>query len=300
MTLAQAETVEIEERGHTAMTSVAQSNGSSSAESRRTTRRFKNVLPTPIARAKYIGIAISSFVVVLVVWSIITGLGLVKEMFLPSPLAVLDVLVKTTENGQLWGDMSVSIYRVMVGYLLASVVALPLGILAGSDPRFEAAIEPFVDFIRYMPVVAFVPLTILWVGTDDTQKFLIIWLGTFFQEVLMVADAVRQVPRSYQNLGATLGMSRFQILVRIVLPSAMPRIWDTLRICLGWAWTWLVVAELVAATSGMGYRITQAQRFLATDTIIAYVIVLGVLGLVFDQIMRGVGRRMFRYLKGRS
>ncbi|KAB1659237.1 ABC transporter permease [Pseudoclavibacter sp. CFCC 11306] len=282
------------------MTSVAQSNGSSSAESRRTTRRFKNVLPTPIARAKYIGIAISSFVVVLVVWSIITGLGLVKEMFLPSPLAVLDVLVKTTENGQLWGDMSVSIYRVMVGYLLASVVALPLGILAGSDPRFEAAIEPFVDFIRYMPVVAFVPLTILWVGTDDTQKFLIIWLGTFFQEVLMVADAVRQVPRSYQNLGATLGMSRFQILVRIVLPSAMPRIWDTLRICLGWAWTWLVVAELVAATSGMGYRITQAQRFLATDTIIAYVIVLGVLGLVFDQIMRGVGRRMFRYLKGRS
>lgn len=282
------------------MTSVAQMNGSSSAESRRTTRRFKNVLPTPIARAKYIGIAISSFVVVLVVWSIITGLGLVKEMFLPSPLAVLDVLVKTTENGQLWGDMSVSIYRVMVGYLLASVVALPLGILAGSDPRFEAAIEPFVDFIRYMPVVAFVPLTILWVGTDDTQKFLIIWLGTFFQEVLMVADAVRQVPRSYQNLGATLGMSRFQILVRIVLPSAMPRIWDTLRICLGWAWTWLVVAELVAATSGMGYRITQAQRFLATDTIIAYVIVLGVLGLVFDQIMRGVGRRMFRYLKGRS
>lgn len=282
------------------MTSVAQSNGSSSAESRRTTRRFKNVLPTPIARAKYIGIAISSFVVVLVVWSIITGLGLVKEMFLPSPLAVLDVLVKTTENGQLSGDMSVSIYRVMVGYLLASVVALPLGILAGSDPRFEAAIEPFVDFIRYMPVVAFVPLTILWVGTDDTQKFLIIWLGTFFQEVLMVADAVRQVPRSYQNLGATLGMSRFQILVRIVLPSAMPRIWDTLRICLGWAWTWLVVAELVAATSGMGYRITQAQRFLATDTIIAYVIVLGVLGLVFDQIMRGVGRRMFRYLKGRS
>ncbi|MCD7101252.1 ABC transporter permease [Pseudoclavibacter sp. 13-3] len=282
------------------MTSVAQSSGNSTADSRRATRRFNSVLPTPIGRVKYIGIAISSFVVVLVIWSIITGLGLVKEMFLPSPLAVLDVLVKTTENGQLWGDMSVSIYRVMIGYLLASVVALPLGILAGSDPRFEAAIEPFVDFIRYMPVVAFVPLTILWVGTDDTQKFLIIWLGTFFQEVLMVADAVRQVPRAYQNLGATLGMSRFQILIRIVLPSAMPRIWDTLRICLGWAWTWLVVAELVAATSGMGYRITQAQRFLATDTIIAYVIVLGVLGLVFDQIMRGVGRRMFRYLKGRS
>jgi NitT/TauT family transport system permease protein len=116
----------------------------------------------------------------------------------------------------------------------------------------------------------------------------------------MISDAVRQVPKSYQNLGATLGMSRGQILLRIVLPAAMPRVWDALRVCLGWAWTWLVVAELVAATSGMGYRITQAQRFLATDVIIGYVIVLGVIGLVFDQIMRAIGRRMFRYLKGRS
>ncbi|WP_084627086.1 ABC transporter permease [Pseudoclavibacter soli] len=283
------------------MTSITRNGDeATTGRQRSSARKFRNVLPAPIGRFKYIGIAIGSFVAVLIVWSLITGLGLVKEMFLPSPLAVLDTLVEAVQDGQLWDDMSVSIYRVMVGYLLASVIALPLGVLAGSDPRFEAAIEPFVDFIRYMPVVAFVPLTILWMGTDDLQKFFIIWLGTFFQEVLMVADAVRQVPRSYQNLGATLGMSRLQILIRIVLPASMPRIWDTLRICLGWAWTWLVVAELVAATSGMGYRITQAQRFLATDTIIGYVIVLGVLGLVFDQIMRGAGRRMFRYLKGRS
>jgi NitT/TauT family transport system permease protein len=91
-----------------------------------------------------------------------------------------------------------------------------------------------------------------------------------------------------------------KILVRIVFPSALPLIWDALRISLGWAWTWLVVAELVAATEGMGYRITQAQRFLETDLIIGYVIVLGLLGLVFDQVMRALGRQFFRYLKGRS
>ncbi len=144
------------------------------------------------------------------------------------------------------------------------------------------------------------PLTILWVGTEDSQKFLIIWLGTFFQQVLLVSDAVRQVPGSFRNLGATLGLGPLQILVRIVFPSSLPRIWDALRISLGWAWTWLVVAELVAATSGMGYRITQAQRFLETDLIIGYVLVLGVLGLVIDQVMRGLGRVFFRYQKGRA
>ena len=102
-------------------------------------------------------------------------------------------------------------------------------------------------------------------------------------------------PRSLIDLGETLGMSNAKILRRIVLPAAAPRIWDTLRITLGWAWTWLVVAELVAATSGLGYRITLAQRFLATDIIIGYVLVLGVLGLVTDQLMRWAGRRAFAY-----
>ena len=113
-----------------------------------------------------------------------------------------------------------------------------------------------------MPVVAFVPLTILWAGTGDTQKFLIIFIGTFFQQVLLVMDNVKSVPRDFIDLGRTLEMPEWRILQRIVLPSAMPAIWDSLRISLGWAWTWLVVAELVAATSGLGYRITTAQRYL--------------------------------------
>src|SRR5690606_32896728 len=140
--------------------------------------------------------------------------------------------------------------------------------------------EPLVDFVRYMPVVAFVPLSILWVGTEDTQKFLIIWIGTFFQQVLLIMDATRRVQPDLVNLGRTLGMGDRKILARIVLPSAAPGVWDALRISLGWAWTWLVLAELVAATSGLGYRITLAQRYFDTDTILAYVIVLGVLGLV--------------------
>jgi NitT/TauT family transport system permease protein len=261
--------------------------------------RRKPVL-LPLTRRQYVVTAICSFVGFLALWTAVTATGLVEPLFLPSPVAVVEKLVEQARSGELWSDVGVSTYRVMVGYLASSVIAIPIGLLCGSIPRVEAAIEPIMDFIRYMPVVAFVPLTILWVGTDDSQKFLIIFLGTFFQQVLMFADAVRRVPMAFRNLGATLGLSRVKILVRIVFPSALPLIWDALRISLGWAWTWLVVAELVAATEGMGYRITQAQRFLETDLIIGYVIVLGLLGLVFDQVMRGLGRQFFRYLKGRS
>lgn len=258
-------------------------------------RRRHRSLGAPISRRAYLAIAVTSFVVLLGVWALITGAGLVNTLFLPSPAKVLQRLVTQAQNGQLWADTSVSVYRIMVGFLLASVMAIPLGVVMGTTARVEAAVQPLVDFIRYMPVVAFVPLTILWVGIDDAQKFLIIWMGTFFQQVLMVSDAVRRIPRPLIELAETLGLTNRQILTRIVLPGSAPRLWDMLRITLGWAWTWLVVAELVAVTTGLGYRITLAQRYLSTDIIIAYVLVLGFLGLVSDQVMRALGRRLFRY-----
>ncbi|MGJ0204116.1 ABC transporter permease subunit [Leucobacter sp. gxy201] len=258
-------------------------------------RRIGDRLP----RTSYIATAVATFVVLGAVWWLITALGLVKEMFLPSPVLVAQALGEHAADGTLWSDMGASTARIFAGFLLATVMAVPIGTLMGVNARVEAALEPLMDFIRYMPVVAFVPLTIVWVGIDESQKFLIIWMGTFFQQVLMVADAVRRTPLGLVRLGETLGLSRAESLVRIVIPSAMPRIWDALRITLGWAWTWLVVAELVAAKVGMGYRVTVAQRYLDTPTILAYVFVLGVLGLIFDQAMRAAGRRIFAYQEGR-
>jgi NitT/TauT family transport system permease protein len=139
------------------------------------------------------------------------------------------------------------------------------------------------------------PLTILWAGTGGAE-ILIIWIGTSFS-VGSVGDGQCQIrPRDFMNRGRTLELSGKRILLRIVLPSAMPAIWDSMRISLGWAWTWLVVAELVAATSGLGYRITTAQRFFQTDTIFAYLLLLGVLGLVTDQTMKSASRKLLRYL----
>jgi NitT/TauT family transport system permease protein len=172
-------------------------------------------------------------------------------------------------------------------------------VLIGTYRLWEAAIEPLVDFIRYIPVVALVPLTILWSGVGNTQKFVIIWIGTFFQQVLLIMDNTKRVPLDFVDIGRTLGLKDRKILTRIIVRSAAPGIWDSLRVTLGWAYTWLVLAELVAATSGLGYRITTAQRYLETNLIFAYILVLGVLGLIMDQLMRAIGRLMFRYAEGR-
>lgn len=253
----------------------------------------------PIARRQYLLIALGSFATVLVVWWVVTAFGWVDKLFLPPLSDVVTRLGTLAADGTLWSDIGVSVYRITIAYLIASVMALIIGPVMGMSARIEAALEPLFDFIRYMPVVAFVTLSVIWVGTGDAAKFLLIWLGTFFQQALMMADAVRQVPQPLIHLGETLGMKRTQILVRIVFPSAWPRIYDALRITLGWAWTWLVVAELVAATAGLGYRLTVAKRYFATDTIFGYLLVLGLLGLVFDQGMRLLGRVLFRYQKVR-
>jgi NitT/TauT family transport system permease protein len=248
-----------------------------------------------ISTPAFIGIAASTFVILLAVWWLVTKEGWEQPLFLPSPQSVWNTLVAQWNNGQLASDTGVSVYRIMIGFLIASVMAIPIGVLIGTYRVWEAALEPLIDFIRYMPVVAFVPLTIVWSGVGDTQKFLIIWIGTFFQQVLLIMDNTKRVPLDFVDIGRTLGLKDRHILSRIIVRSAAPGIWDSLRVSLGWAWTWLVVAELVAATSGLGYRITTAQRYLETNLIIAYILVLGVLGLVLDQAMKAIGRALFRY-----
>lgn len=252
-------------------------------------------ITTQVDSQRFLSIATFAFVALALLWWGVTSSGLVKPLFLPGPEQVWARLSQLSGSGQLWSDMGISLFRISFSFFLACLMAIPLGMLIGSYRVLDAAFEPMIDFIRYMPVVAFVPLSILWVGTNEPQKYLIIWLGTFFQLTLMVQDCVKRVPKDFIDVGRTLQMREWKILRSIVLPSAAPAVWDAMRICLGWAWSWLVLAELVAASAGMGYRITVAQRYFQTDTIIGYVLVLGLLGLASDQIMKFMGKCMFRY-----
>ena len=143
-----------------------------------------------------------------------------------------------------------------------------------------------IGFARYLPVVALVPLTLLYLGIDETQKYTIIFLGTFFQLVLMVCDTVSGVDRNMINAAKTLGAGKWQIYKEVIFPAALPGLMDDFRLTIGWAWTYLVVAEMVAASNGLGYMILKSQRYLATDTIFAGLILIGLIGLITDWIFR--------------
>jgi NitT/TauT family transport system permease protein len=222
--------------------------------------------------------------------------GWVDPVFLPSPTALFDAARHSLQDGTLQSDTLVSLYRIMTGWFLASVLSVPAGILMGTSKSWDAFLGPLVSPGRYLPIVALVPLTILWTGVDDIQKFTILFLGVFFPQVMMVADNVKNVPPELLRMAQSYDMSTRQTLLRVILPYASPGILDTLRVNVGIGWSCLVVAELVAASSGLGYRIIQSQRYLATDVIFLNVIIIGVIGFITDKLFRLLYARLFKWM----
>jgi NitT/TauT family transport system permease protein len=255
------------------------------------------VIRGELSRGAIWGLAAAGLLLPLMVWWAYTAAGLANPMFMPGPDAVLMRVGRWWSDEGLLADIGISVYRVMTGFLLSALFALPLGLYIGTYRPVQAFLEPLTDFIRYMPAVAFIPLVMLWVGIDEGSKILIIFIGTFFQMVLMVAEDVRRVPMAQIEAAQTMGASRSEVVKLVVLPSARPALLDTLRITCGWAWTYLVVAELVAANSGLGYAILKAQRYMQTDKIFAGIILIGVIGLLTDQAFRWLGRVAFPWLK---
>ena len=251
-----------------------------------------------INKKLYIGIAVSSFVLLIGIWQICASFGLVNPIFLPSPVKVLMSIINDFKSGEIWSDMYISCYRIFLGFIYASVLGIVLGILSGCFKTFEAFILPLVEFLRYLPVPAFVPLIMVWVGIDESAKIAVIFIGTLFQLIPMVADDIKRVSDDYVNAAYTLGASRRYVVFRVLIPGMMPRLFETLRMMMGWAWTYLVVAELVAANSGLGYKILKAQRYLRTGTIFEGIIVIGLLGLILDRLFGFAGKKLFKWAEG--
>jgi len=219
-------------------------------------------------------------------WCLLSYGGIVREDFLPTPVAVLLAGGKTLANGSLLVNTSFSLGEIMAGFVLASVIAVPLGILMGSFKIVEAAIEPVTNFVRYLPVSALIPLLILYVGVGIEEKIAVIFIGTFFQQLILIADVSRGVPQDLLDVSYTLGADRRTVVRRVLIPATMPGVMDTLRVTLGWAWTYLVVAEIVSADKGLGYFIMNSMRGFFTDRIFLGIMVIGILGLVTDQLFK--------------
>jgi NitT/TauT family transport system permease protein len=252
-------------------------------------------LRTEIPAWLYKSLAVFSFAAMFFLWHWLSQQAFINQIFVPSPAKVYQTAVDFLADGNVWIDIKASLVRVTTGFLLAAAIGLPLGILMGAFRAFEGLLQPLTEFVRYVPVPALIPILMVFFGIGEAPKIMLIFVGTFFQLVLMVADEIRRVPYELLQVSYTLGAKRAEIVRLVLSKAAMPGIFDALRLCNGWAWTYLVVAELIAANEGLGYRILKFSRFLQTPKIYVYLIFLGVIGLSLDFLFRKFNQRMFRW-----
>jgi NitT/TauT family transport system permease protein len=223
-----------------------------------------------------------------------------NPVFLPPPHAVARALATAfvtppVRKGEPWLHESLwhSLTIILWGFSAAALLGVPVGVLCGTFSFFSRLVEPFVDFIRYMPAPAFGALMVAVCGINDGPKIAIIFIGTFFQLVLVVANTTRLTDRALLEAAQTLGARGRHLVTHVVLPGILPNLYNDLRILLGWAWTYLIVAELIGASSGISYFINQQGKYRNYDNVFAGIILIGLIGLVTDQVLAILGRVLF-------
>lgn len=231
--------------------------------------------------------------------------NLVNPIYLPAPHQVATALVTafTTPPAQAdapWFHQSLwhSIKIVFSAFFIASLVGIPLGILCGFSNKISQLTEPFVEFFRYLPAPAFGALAVAILGINDAPKIAIIVIGTLFQQILIIANTTRMVDRGLIEAGYTLGTNKAKSLFHVVIPAALPDIYRDLRVLLGWAWTYLIVSELIGTTTGITWFITQQARYQNFDNVYAAILIIGVIGLVCDVILMKLGQHLFKWKTG--
>ena len=247
----------------------------------------------PVSRRAKVALGIAFFVIFFALWALVTFGGVIDAMFLKDPVYTLLTGYTLFTEFNFIRDVGVTVWRVVGGFILAALVGVPLGILMGAYKPVEAFFEPFVSFARYLPASAFIPLLILWAGVGEAQKLAVIFVGSVFQIVLMVAIIVGSTRRDLVEAAYTLGASGREIVRRVLLPGAAPQIAETLRLVLGWAWTYVIVAELVGSSSGIGHMIMDSQRLLDTGQMIFGIFCIGVIGLASDLAFKWGNQRLY-------
>ena len=247
----------------------------------------------PVTSKQRAAYGLAFFVLFVALWGWATFGGYVSKTFLANPLTMVqEGWELLTKQGFLF-DIGMTIWRVVGGFVLAAIIAVPLGVLMGAYKPIEAFLEPFVSFARYLPASAFIPLLILWAGIGELQKLLVIFIGAVFQIILMVAVNVGSTRRDLVEAAYTLGASDSGIIRRVLLPASAPEIAEILRLVLGWAWTYVIVAELIGSSSGIGHMITDSQALLNTGQIIFGIIVIGLIGLISDFLFKAFNAWLF-------
>lgn len=253
-----------------------------------------------LSRHKRIMLTFAGAASLVIFWSAASYFGRTNPIFLPTPTAVVASAATLTTDFGLIGDIAASIYRIALGFGLAALVAIPLGIWVGIHKETEAFLSPLVSFMRYTPPSAFIPLFILWLGIGESEKILVIFLAIVPYLLVLVSDEIAGTKQEYIDVGLTLGARPGDILWRIILPQSLPSIWESMRTTIAMGWAFVILAEVVAATSGLGHLIVISQRFLKTANVMAAIIIIGLLGLCIDISFRVGYRHLFPWTERAS
>ncbi len=258
-------------------------------------RWFEFKRPIGLAAALALGAAI--WVIFFGFWDLVARVGWAPALLLPTPWSVVAALVRLfVEEGFLY-DVAVSLYRILASFLAASALSVPLGILMGSFAAVEAFVNPLVSAWRYLPAPSFIPLLLMWFGTGDLQKLALLFIGVVWFLITLIMDRTKAVRQELIETAVTLGADRRQVLWTVVVPAVMPDIVVAMRQMLAVSWTYLVIAEIVTSTTGIGAMMMRAKRFVHTEEIMAGIVVIGILGLAFDYLFRLAHGLLFPYLE---
>ncbi|MDF1762368.1 MAG: ABC transporter permease [Oleibacter sp.] len=251
----------------------------------------------PISPWLKLCLGIAAWLLFLLGWQLAATAGGASNALFPAPSNVLSALYSLFYEREFAWDVLASIERIAISFVIAMIIAIPLGILMGAFPLIHGIFNPLVAAFRYLPAPAFIPLLLMWLGTGDTQKIALLVLGVIWFLVTLICDVTRQTSIDLIETSKTLGGSRRQVLWTVVVPASLPGIVDTCRQMLAVSWTYLVIAEIVAATDGIGAMIMRARRFVHVEDIMAGILVIGILGLLCDLLFRGIYWWMFPYLR---
>ena len=247
-------------------------------------------------------ISVVTIVLLLLAWTVVTSAGWIKPLFLPSPQAVAqqfwEYVTGTANDKPLWQHFVASVGRVFAAFALAVVTAVPVGIAMGMSRVARGIFDPPIEFYRPLPPLSYLPLIIIWFGIDELPKVLLIFLSCFAPLALAARSGMKSASQEQINAAYSMGASYGQVIRHIILPSALPEILVGMRIAIGFGWTTLVAAEMVAANVGLGQMVLNASNFLRTDIVIMGIVVIGVVAYLFDLLMRWVEKRLVPW-KGR-
>jgi NitT/TauT family transport system permease protein len=260
------------------------------------TRRSLFEFRSKIGWSGRLGLALGAWLVFLGAWQVFSVSGLANPVLFPSPVRVLDAWITLFTEHDFAADVIQSLRRIFLSFGIALTIALPLGILMGAFTPVEGFLNALVSPFRYLPAPSFVPLLLMWLGTGDSQKIALLVIGVVFFLITLFMDNTKSVAVELVECSRTLGAGKLTVLKRVLLPAALPLYVDTARQMLAVSWTYLVIAEIVAATDGIGAMMMRAKRFVQVDSIMAGILTIGILGLISDLLIRALHKRAFRYL----